>query len=264
MRCCCLCCLVLLVAAPLPFRVARGEGPRKKKRYLPLTKRRAIVLFSMKPAQDEAGSSNALLLRYGVNRDDLESIQAFVKQVEQVVPFREIRERARHGFREMDVRLIGTTDAAADVLQTRMQRGRFFARRQCRTKNNVCVIGPKLAAELFPGANPVGRSLRIGPAYYLVMGTLRNATPAGIDKERFGYEVYVPYSTMRARFSDLSIARLEGGFSMEQFETSRTVITVRQGEDLDRTAAAVRRTMQLRHGDRRDFALQFTAGPDTN
>ena len=79
--------------------------------------------------------------------------------------------RTRYGNRElMDTNVIGQTATMANIDTRTVEQGRYFTDTEDRRGSTVCVIGSKLKEELFPGVEPVGRTLRAGNQEFVVIG----------------------------------------------------------------------------------------------
>lgn len=238
--------------------ITRGDDAKDRPQRVPPTRPAAIVLTSVPSSGGRPLGSR--VRRYGVTRRDLRVIQA-LRNVRKVIPFRELSPQARYGYRKSHVRLIGTTPDAAGVLTFALARGRFFRERESRTHNNVAIIGHKVAGELFPNTKPLGKSVLINGHYYLVIGTLK---PGGGDADsESGNEVYVPLKTMRVRHGSLSINVSDDALTVEQFDTSWVIVTVRNPGTLAETGADVRRAMRTLHGSKRDYGISTTSGTRT-
>jgi len=79
--------------------------------------------------------------------------------------------RVRFGDRELtDTNIIGQTATMAEIDTRTIALGRVFTPMESQRNSLVCLIGSKLAEELFPGADPLGKSIRIGIYEFTVIG----------------------------------------------------------------------------------------------
>ncbi len=99
----------------------------------------------------------------------------------------------------------------------------------------VCYLGQELAARLFPGRNPLGRTLLCNGAPFVVVGTL--AERPDFFRRNFNYRVVVPMSGAADVLPRLS--------SLDSI-TARTTSL----DDMARVAADVERVLAARHGVR--------------
>jgi putative ABC transport system permease protein len=87
----------------------------------------------------------------------------------------------------------GVAPSGFVIENIQIERGRIFTDAEVHRGARVGVIGPKLAEDLFPGVDPVGRDLRIGSARFRVIGL----TTAIGDKGGFNPDdrIIIPYTT---------------------------------------------------------------------
>jgi len=98
-----------------------------------------------------------------------------------------------------DVTLRGETSNMAWISTLEIEDGRFFYEGEERVAAAVAVIGDKVAERLFPGRNPLGKSLRIAGEEFTVIGkTERIGSVLGQDQDTF---VIIPISAFHKIFS---------------------------------------------------------------
>jgi putative ABC transport system permease protein len=73
-----------------------------------------------------------------------------------------------------DVNLVGTNADYSLVLPTNCQAGRFLDVAECRSGQNVCVIGSDIDENLFAGQDPIGKMVLIGRQLYRVIGVFES------------------------------------------------------------------------------------------
>jgi putative ABC transport system permease protein len=197
------------------------------------------------------------VVAYGLTRDDHHRVVTGIPVLKQAVPVREATHVVRHHDRETDVRLIGTTSEYGSAHAIRIERGRFLTDRDVRTSENVAFIGHGVAQRLFPGEDPIGKSMRIGDTYFLVVGTRARAPArsARADRRRPDLEVYVPLSTMGSRLGDLTVTAKSGSIVLERFELSRIEITLDDPAEADEVAEAIRRLLKPFH-EQPDYSVE--------
>lgn len=219
-----------------------------------------IVVTSVEPAFAGSDNARSLVRRYGLRQRDYASILAYSENVSAVVPVRIDQREARRGVHTANVQVLGTTSDFLRVTGRRVVRGRFLARRDAKTRNNVAVLGNEAAARLFFDIEPVGKTIHIGGESYLVIGRLAavpvpkaQPQPRGRKKAKPpadpNLNVYIPLRTMRARQhpGGLTIKRSAGSFRAEQVELHRIRVTVKDRKETAATAAAIRRLLERTH-----------------
>jgi putative ABC transport system permease protein len=110
----------------------------------------------------------------------------------------------------------GTGPDLPSIRSWTLERGTFFGPLEINTADKVAVIGSVVRDVLFgPGANPVGRLVRIGPQPFLVIGVLaaKGQSAGGQDQDDV---VYVPYTTLQKKLmgvtylNNITISAAEG------------------------------------------------------
>jgi putative ABC transport system permease protein len=80
-----------------------------------------------------------------------------------------------------------------------IEKGRSFSEMEILTGRDVCIIGPEVAENLFPGAQPIGQTLRIGARKFAVIGLTKTQGESLIDIGEDG-RIYVPFGSFKALF----------------------------------------------------------------
>ncbi len=94
---------------------------------------------------------------------------------------------ARYGNKEMaDVSFSGQTANMADIDTRTVQLGRYFTPTEAEHHTSVCLIGDTLVQQLFPGVDPIGRSIRAGNDEFMVIGVMdKIGSVLGQDQDNF-------------------------------------------------------------------------------
>lgn len=214
-----------------------------------------IVVSSVKSSTNDS----SFIVKYGLTRADYARILSQIPTVNTAIPVRECREVGNAGGRMARLRLIGTTPAFGDANGIQMSQGRFLIDKDQKRLNNVAVLHHRVAQLLFPGENAIGKSIRIGRNYFLVVGLVaKSDARIKIIKPGMGrvenLNVYIPISTMRSRLGDIEITTQSGTREAEQFELSRIEITVKNRDDVETTATVIRRLLKRFH-EKSDYTV---------
>lgn len=214
-----------------------------------------IVVSSVKPPE----KGNSFIVQYGLTRDDYSRILSTLPTINSAIPVRECRADGNAGDRFTSLRLIGTTPAFGDAHGLKMSQGRFLVDKDQKRLNNVAVLHHRVAQLLFPEENALGKSIRIGRTYFLVVGLVaRSDAKIKIIKPGMGrvanLNVYIPISTMRSRLGDIQITTHTGIREAEQFELSRIEITVTNRDDVETAATVIRRLLKKYH-EKSDYSV---------
>jgi putative ABC transport system permease protein len=93
----------------------------------------------------------------------------------------------RYGNQEVpDVRLIGHTASMASIDTRTVEHGRYFNAAEDQHGSLVCLIGSRIAADLFSGLDPLERTLRLGNSEFRVIGVFESlGSILGQDQDSF-------------------------------------------------------------------------------
>ena len=134
--------------------------------------------------------------------------------------------RARYGDKEVqDVSLSGQTASMVDIDTRTVELGRYFTPAEAEHRANVCMIGDTLIQQLFPGLNPIGKTIRVGNDELMVVGTMEKiGSVLGQDQDNF---VIVPLSVflrMRGPHSSVTINVKTSAARFEQAQDQAQLI----------------------------------------
>ena len=165
--------------------------------------------------------------------DDFEAIVRRLRQVERGAPIAMATTTASHGELSRQVAVIGTTHEFLEVRNLSLSRGAFLPEGDVQRGASVAVIGERVARELFPGQNPLGRVIRIDAWRMRIIGVLANrGTQLGVDVDDL---VVIPVATAMRIFNRTSLFRI--------------LVEARAHVELDRTADNVTTLLAERHGE---------------
>jgi putative ABC transport system permease protein len=132
--------------------------------------------------------------------------------------------------------ITGTSAALSLIRDIDIADGRFFVRDEEQRAAQVVVLGAEVAATVFPGIDPLGRTVRIGGRGFVVVGTVRRqGTSGGVTLDRY---VYMPLQAFERTFGAPS--------TLQVFAKGREEGSADLAEDVARTGMRARR--QLRPG----------------
>jgi len=191
-----------------------------------------IIVRSVKPSDDSATSNRAFVAAYGLKQHDLDRFATFNDSLVRIVPMRVFPSEVRYLDRlDTKARLVATTPDYQTVNQLEMARGRFLIDEDEKNMSNFCVLGAGLADKLFPYEDPVGKTVQTRNFRFLVVGVCKDRMPTGGSggsqaAEDFNRDIYIPFSTCRARIGETVTIRTSGSRSGEKVQVSQVTITV--------------------------------------
>jgi putative ABC transport system permease protein len=243
---------IFIGVASVIWLLAIGEGiSRKAQEQIEGLGANNIIVRSIKPPNEVVQSIRGPV-PYGITREDYQRLSETIPTVDRVLPIREIRRRFSYSSRMVDGRLVGCTPDYAEVTRLEVDRGHFLTDAEVRQKQNHCVLSSEVAERLFPYENPLGRSIHIEEAYYVVVGVMKSRQPsAGIggslEAQDYRNDVYIPITTLWSRIGDFIVTRRSGSFEGEIVELSQATLRVDKVENVLSTAELVKQTLRKFH-----------------
>lgn len=202
----------------------------------------------------------------GLKLDDVTAIQNIIPGIKRISP--EIvmdTYIVKSGIRR-SAKLVGVDVAYFDVLDFQLKEGRMFSEKNLVEGNPVCIIGRNVAARFFPNENPIGKRIKSGSQWLVVIGILeeRIVSESSISKlgiRDFNMDVYIPIQTMLIRYRNrdlVTASRLndsESNNSGNYHQIDKLVIQVSDSELLSPTAEVLAKMLQRRHFNVVDFEI---------
>jgi putative ABC transport system permease protein len=134
--------------------------------------------------------------RPDITLDDADALRLTVRHARMVVAMADGSAPVRR--REKVVRGVGVRGRGAGyevVEDLAIDKGRHLVELDDRGRQMVCVLGPEVADELFPGVDPVGRDVRVGDWTFQIVGvTQAKGKLLGQSQDRF---VTIPIHTFQ-------------------------------------------------------------------
>ncbi len=243
---------IFIGVASVIWLLAIGEGiSRKAQQQIEELGANNIIVRSLKPPSEVTENAGGLV-PYGITRADFERLTETIPTIERALPIRELRRRFSYAGRQIDGRLVGCTPEYAEVTRLQVDRGHFITDAEVYDKQNHCVLAAETAARLFPFENPIGNSIHIEEAYYVVVGVMKSRAPsAGIGgsltAQDFSNDVYIPISTLWSRIGDFIFTRRADSIEGEIVELSQVTLRVDEVANVTETAELVKETLRRYH-----------------
>lgn len=189
------------------------------------------------PVQGAQGSAQSLTVA------DITVLEA-VPVVEAVAAEAQARgQQVTAGGKNTNTSVTGITAEYSAVRNVKIADGVFISESHERSLAKVAVLGPDVVTELFDGASPVGKKIRIGQVEFMVIGVTvtRGGTGFGSSDD----VVYIPVSTAQQ-------------FLTGSRYLSNINVQIRSGEDMTAAAAAVRSALLEAHSIGPDETADFS------
>jgi putative ABC transport system permease protein len=208
-----------------------------------------VIVRSVKPPEDSASTGRqARVPVYGLTWQDYERFQT-IPTVTRLVPMRVFPQEMKYLGRKFTGRMVGTTPEYQEVNQLELASGRFLTADDDHYRLNVCVLGSRMADELFPFEDPIDKSVKVGTYIYKVVGVIKDRMPTGGSggsqaAENYNSDVYIPLQTCNVRYGARFVFRRPGSFQAEQVELSQVTLTVQDMDSVRPTGGVVKALLE--------------------
>ena len=184
-----------------------GEGAKRSAiEQIKLLGTNNIRVNYVKLTGEKAEEAEKKLAR-GLTYNDGQLIRTNLPNVKGVTPMRFVEIEVMLGNKESTGRVVGTDESYENVTNFHPQEGRFISPLDVQEAKRVCVIGSEVRQELFGYRNPIGRRIKIGDTWFLVVGVMESKSikegKASVIKLRnINKDIYIPITTALKRFAD--------------------------------------------------------------
>lgn len=214
-----------VTAVTIMFAVGAGANKRIQDQTSSLGSNLLLVL----PGSITTGGVRSVASTPTLTLGDCEAILRECPSVGDAAPILAGTAQVVHGNLNWSTNVQGTTNSIFNVRNWTLKDGRFFIPSDFRSAAKVCFIGETIKEELFPGQNPVGRSLRIKNIPFMVIGLLgaKGPDPMGHDQDDV---IFVPITTAQKRLFGTIAPGMIGTImvqakSMDEIEAAQEQIT---------------------------------------
>jgi putative ABC transport system permease protein len=214
-----------------------------------------VIVTSVKPPEEATSQRRSFVANYGLTDEDHRRFGETLKNlVTATLPMRVFPAELRPvtGSRLYNGRVVGTTPRHAIVykLENMIAAGRFLTEQDEEPiPRNVAVIGSEVASELFPGEDPINKTIRIAgkDRAFVVVGVLKERMPntSGAEIEKYNGDMYIPLRACRALLGEISFIRTTGARGAEKVQLSQVVLTVDEKGDTDIVRDRVRSVAEI-------------------
>jgi putative ABC transport system permease protein len=225
--------------------IGEGASRRAQEQIAQLGSRNIIVKTVPPPEETGVTSQNESMRIYGLTYIDAERFRNSLPGVEVVVPSRRLPQQAWYRNRKVAIEIIGTVPWYPEISPVKTISGRFLSPIDMHHMQGVCVIDENVVKELFVFDDPLNQDIKIAGDYYRVVGvvspaklettlnSLDNNAPKGKNKGGNIGSIYVPLTTIKNRFGEISM-QLSGGSgqSVEKVELQEIIVKVGSMEDV--------------------------------
>ncbi len=145
----------------------------------------------------------------------------------------------RFGARNRETPVLGSTAELLEIRHMQMAQGRFLPQGDPRHIQPVCVIGTKVASELFGARQALGEWVRIGDRRFRVIGVLaKQGVSLGTNSDEI---VIVPLAAAQALFNTEALFRI--------------LVEAKSREQIPYAKSDIEEIIRLRHEGERDVTV---------
>jgi putative ABC transport system permease protein len=248
---------ILFGVASVIAMLAVGEGASaetlKQYRDMGVTN---VLVRSKKPEETQQTSSNSMMsvLGYGLFYQEADRIQNLLPHAT-VVRAREFQRGIIRGENWSSTMIIGTEVPFLDVTNMKVHEGRWLTELDMQRQTNVCVLGERLARQLFPLESPIGHTILVGiEDRFEVVGVLeyqgRAASPNGTTLDECAF---IPLSSSRRRFGDTVRNPLINRYEMVELHEIKVKLPAM--EEVETASAVIDYMLKPTHASKKDTEI---------
>lgn len=216
----------------------------------------------------------------GLSLKDAENIAKSIPTVENVSPEVVYSLLAIREGKKANADLTGVSINFFKLFNLNLQSGVLFNHAQAIKGDPVCVIGPVLAAKLFPDESPLNKQLKCGDVWLRVIGVLqgvktdKKAKSLGVSD--YNNKVFTPIKTILLRYKDRSLVNQtsfgggqmfrmgrstmyisNSGNEVGEHQLDKIVVQVKETKDLAATSKLINKILTRRHQGVNDFEIKI-------
>lgn len=139
----------------------------------------------------------------GLTYADAMAVREQAKHIDLVSPVSQDQMTIRYGSIESRRPVMGVTSAYSPISFFKVERGRFITDSDLSSAARVCVLGTTRAREFFGSDNPIGKTIILNGAGYLVVGVMEEKYFSWDNEHNalrwMNRQMYIPITTMMTR-----------------------------------------------------------------
>ena len=220
-----------------------------------------IILKSIKPAEEKGRMQRpgSTIVSYGLTYEDVRAIHETVPGVSVIVPDRKRREYAYQTRHRAETEIVGTVPWYPSLRNRTIREGRFINDQDVTRQAKICVLEQDLVPTLFPMSHALGQTVRVGRHYFEVVGLLQPRRAQGLvdnsaanGAEAVPNRLFIPLTTARALFGEMSVQRHGETFQAEEVQLHEVTVQVERLEDVESASLVIRNLLAHAHA-KKDF-----------
>ena len=227
--------------------IAMGAGAQKAVESR-ITGLGANLLFVRPGAASQGGVRMAAGAVENLDKEDVAAIKRDCPSILAVVPEASGAKQVEYQSRNWNTRVTGTTPDYEWVRNANLKSGQFFSNTDNSRRARVCILGSTVVENLFGEEDPLGRTIRVGGASFVVVGVLAEKGISGWMNQ--DDQILIPVET--------ALYRVLGRDSYSSLS-----LRVADGTPSDQAIVEVESTLRRQHrlglGEENDFNVRSMA-----
>jgi putative ABC transport system permease protein len=155
-------------------------------------------------ARLDIDTNRPLMLQDELTLEDMNAAKSSIPGVVTVAGTRGTQSSVLAGAARRNVSLVGATEGFQQIRNLLILRGRFLDVDDITSRSKVCLITSRLADQVFPYTEPIGRNLRVGGLSFTVIGVFKERVETFGFSEIQDYSVLIPFPLMKSYLGDNS------------------------------------------------------------
>ena len=237
--------------------LAIGEGASEEAlaQIRKLGSHNIIVTAKVPDEEGRSVQNNVRVSIYGLLNDDYLRFLTF-PSVRAAVPVKVMQKEASFGKRDLDLRVVGTTEQWFNLVERELVAGRVMTEKDVEGRTSIVVLTEYGARRLLATESVIGSNLRIGGNVYEVVGIVKSemAGNSSMQTPDQQTDAYIPLTTARQHYGDTSFQRKNGANIREMVELHSIILNVTSEELVEKTAEAVHAALKRFH-KKQDYAV---------
>jgi putative ABC transport system permease protein len=165
--------------------------------------------------------------------DDADMLRQRVEGASAVVPVTQASSTIKAGNRSLRVIVAGGNEQGSEVFTSKLADGRHYRRSEVQAASRVIALGYRVASELFPNQDPIGKQVTLNGQRFTVIGHYESQG-GGMAGDQ-DLQVYIPITTAQKLFGSSDISTI--------------VVKAADPEEVDAVRREIRRALKPTFGD---------------
>jgi len=205
-----------------------------------------IVTPGERSEEEDIGAVLGTRIRDQLKIEDVKAIEKESSLIDRAAPVVVSSSVVSYLDKNTQVSIYASSEAAEEVYNFEIDKGRFYNSSDVANSSNVAVIGQTVVEKLFGKKDPIGKIIKIDGKNFTVIGINKpmGATQFGADQDKM---VSVPITTAQNKLYGLDYINMIMAKSIDEDSTNKA------SEEIEKI---LRRQHNIKPGDSNDFTIQ--------